>query len=274
LSDSVDVGLAWGLLQYGIEPKQHPYPMKTQIKSCLIRTLGYQRFLVGTYRMRRLQQLLRGQRSEFAALASLTEPGTLILDIGANIGYVSAVFATVPGAQVYAYEPDADNFTCLVHTVGRRPNVVVQRIAIGAEDGDALLQEVFDHGVKQHALSRVHTAAGSRSSGPRILVRSIDSLRASMNGQIGLIKLDVEGSECDVLTGMMTSVRANRPLIHAEICGLVAIDAFNGFCSVNTYAPYKWSSRWFQPVNEIAGGGNFLLVPRERCPSRKMDTAK
>ena len=238
--------------------------MKSQIKSCLIRTLGYQRFLVGTFRMRRLLQLLRGQRSEFAALASLTEPDTLILDIGANIGYVSAVFATVPGALVYSYEPDADNFACLVHTVGHRPNVVVQRMAIGAEDGDALLQEVFDHGVKQHALSRVQTASGSRPSGARVLVRSIDSLRASMNGQIGLIKLDVEGSECDVLRGMMTSVRASRPLIHAEICGLVAIDAFNRFCSVNAYAPYKWSSRWFQPVNEIAGGGNFLLAPRER----------
>lgn len=238
--------------------------MKSLIKNCFIRTLGYQRFLVGTYWMRRMLQLLRGQRSEFVVLASLTEPGTLILDVGANIGYVSAVLATVPGARVYSYEPDADNFACLVHTVGRRPNVVVQRVAIGAEDGDAQLQEIFDHGVKQHALSRVRTASGSRSSGSRVLVRSIDSLRASMNGQIGLIKVDVEGSECDVLRGMMTSVRASRPLIHAEICGSVAIDEFNSFCSVNTYAPYKWSSRWFQPVNEIAGGGNFLLVPRER----------
>ena len=233
------------------------------IKTFLIRMLGYQRFLVGTYWMRRLFQVLRGQRSEFAALASLTEPGTLILDVGANIGYVSAVLATVPAAQVYSYEPDADNFACLAHTVGRRPNVVVQRIAIGAEDGDALLQEVFDHGVKQHALSRVRTA-GSQSSGTRVLVRSIDSLRASMNGQIGLIKLDVEGGECDVLRGMMTSVRASRPLIHAEICGSVAIEEFNRFCSANTYAPYKWSSRGFQPVNEITGGGNFLLAPRER----------
>jgi FkbM family methyltransferase len=238
--------------------------MKSLIKLCLIQTLGYQRFLVGTYWMRRLLQLLRGQRSEFVALASLTEPGTLILDVGANIGYVSAALATVPGAQVYAYEPDADNFACLVHTLGGRPNVVVQRIAIGAADGDALLQEIFDHGVKQHALSRVQLASGSQTSGHRVLVRSIDSMRASMNGQIGLIKLDVEGSECDVLRGMMTSVRASRPLIHAEICGRVAIDAFNRFCSMNTYAPYKWRARRFQPVVEIAGGGNFLLVPRER----------
>jgi len=85
-----------------------------------------------------------------------------------------------------------------------------------------------------------------------------------MNGRIGLIKIDVEGSECNVLTGMLASVRESRPLIHAEICGLEAIQAFNSFCSANSYAPYKWRSMRFEPVKEIAGGGNFLLAPGEK----------
>jgi hypothetical protein len=85
-----------------------------------------------------------------------------------------------------------------------------------------------------------------------------------MNGQIGLIKLDVEGSECDVLRGMLTSICSSRPYVHAEICGNVAIGEFNEFCAANGYVPYRWRSRQFNRAQEIVGGGNFLLVPRER----------
>jgi hypothetical protein len=81
---------------------------------------------------------------------------------------------------------------------------------------------------------------------------------------VGLIKLDVEGSECDVLRGMRTSVGSSRPYIHAEVCGDVAIGEFNGFCADNGYGAYRWRSRQFHRASEIVGGGNFLLVPRER----------
>ena len=238
--------------------------MKTLIKKCSIRALGYDRFLIGVYCMRRVQQSIFPQWSEFVAVAALIDPDTLILDIGANIGYVTAVLATVPGAHVYAFEPDAENFACLVRTVGNRPNVTAQKIAIGAKDGEAVLRAVFEDGIKQHALSRVCTASAPQPSDQRVSVRSVDSLRASMNGQIGLIKLDVEGSECEVLRGMLASVGSSRPYIHAEVFGEVAIGEFNGFCATNGYLAYRWRSRQFHRADAITGGGNFLLVPRER----------
>jgi FkbM family methyltransferase len=238
--------------------------MKSLIKKYSIRALGYERFLICVYRMRRLQQMVLRQRSEFVAVASLVQPDTIILDIGANIGYVTAVLAAVPGAHVYSFEPDAENFACLARTVGKRSNVTVQQIAIGAQDGEAVLQGVFEDGIRQHALSRVRTASDAQPCDQRIRIRSVDSLRASMNGRIGLIKLDVEGSECAVLRGMLASVRSNRPYIHAEVCGNVAIGEFNEFCAANGYVPYRWRSRRFQRAAGIADGGNFLLVPRER----------
>jgi FkbM family methyltransferase len=237
--------------------------MKSLIKKYSIRALGYERFLICVYGMRRLQQLIFRRRSEFVAVAALVQPDTLILDIGANIGYVTAALATVPGAHVFSFEPDAENFACLVRTVGRRSNVTVQQIAIGAEDGEAVVRGVFEDGIKQHALSRVHAASEAQSCDQRVRVRSVDSLRASMKGRIGLIKLDVEGSECDVLRGMLVSVRSSRPYIHAEVYGNVAIAEFNEFCTADGYVPYRWRSRRFLRSNDIVGGGNVLLVPRE-----------
>jgi FkbM family methyltransferase len=238
--------------------------MKSLIKKCSIRALGYDRFLFGVYCLRRVQHSIFPQWSEFVTLAALIDPDTLILDIGANIGYVTAVLATVPGAHVYAFEPDAENFACLVRTVGQRSNVTVQKIAIGADDGEAVLRAVFEDGIKQHALSRVCTASEPLAADQRVSVRSVDSLRASMTGQIGLIKLDVEGSECEVLRGMLTSVGSSRPYIHAEVCGEVAIGEYNRFCATSGYRAYKWKSRQFHRAEEIVGGGNFLLAPRER----------
>jgi hypothetical protein len=142
--------------------------MKSLIKKCSIRALGYDRFLIGVYWMRRVQHSIFSQWSEFVAVAALIDPDTLILDIGANIGYVTAVLATVPGAHVHAFEPDAENFACLVRTVGQRPNVTVQKIAIGANDGEAVLRAVFEDGIKQHALSRVCTASEPLAADQRV----------------------------------------------------------------------------------------------------------
>jgi len=240
--------------------------MKSLIKKFSIQALGYERFLICVYGMRRLQQLLLRQRSEFVAVAALVPPDTLILDIGANIGYVTAALATVPGAHVFSFEPDAENFACLVRTVGNRSNVTLQQIAIGADDGEAIVRGVFEDGIKQHALSRVHAPSEARSCDQRVRVRSVDSLRAAMNGRIGLIKLDVEGSECDVLRGMLVTVRSSRPYIHAEIYGNASMDEFSDFCTANDYVPYRWRARRFRRSDGIAGGGgNFLLVPRERA---------
>jgi len=67
------------------------------------------------------------------------QPGDTVLDIGANIGYFTLLFAQLVGAQgrVYAFEPDPTNFHILRRNIERNglKNVVPEQKAVSSRTG-------------------------------------------------------------------------------------------------------------------------------------------
>jgi len=85
--------------------------------------------------------------------------GGHIIDIGANIGYNSALFASVltTGFKVWAFEPDRRNYQMLVKRIektGAQEQVVPFMEAMGAADGELPIW----HNEMHHADHRVVTA--------------------------------------------------------------------------------------------------------------------
>jgi FkbM family methyltransferase len=140
-----------------------------------------------------------------------TEPGNVVLDIGANIGYYTLVFASLVGdeGKIYAFEPEPGLFKLLETNIelNKYSNIEAVQKAVAKEDGIAqLFLDEFssvDH--------RVFDAQDGRKS---ITVETIklDSFLSERVHGIDVIKMDIQGAEIDALLGMDELIRSNRDL--------------------------------------------------------------
>src|SRR5262249_3296789 len=135
-------------------------------------------------------------------LRQLATPQSVCFDVGANLGYFTAVMAQCAlQGQVYAFEPMASTFDRLLSCirVNRFSNIRAFPFALGSADSQARL---FLHESATGNAS-LHQDPIARLSRPKqVQVRSLDSLFAE--GAIPLpdiIKIDVEGHELEILRG-------------------------------------------------------------------------
>lgn len=127
-----------------------------------------------------------------------------IVDVGANIGYTTAVFARAvrPPFRVFAFEPEEENFARLQRNVRRLGlrNVELVRTAAGDRDGVAQL-------IRNPAHPGDHKIGRSDVDVP---ITTLDSFAAAhIDGPIAFVKIDVQGFEPAVLAGMSRILDAN-----------------------------------------------------------------
>jgi FkbM family methyltransferase len=153
-------------------------------------------------------------------LSLLTEvltDGDVFVDVGANTGYFAVPIAKIVGnaGRVHAFEPAADVAEQLrraARVQGVEPWITVHEFALGSEDGSTHLRadpEYPEDSTKRSLFMR---------NGPtvaEVAVRSFDGLVAtgSVDLSTGLhaVKIDVEGAEMHVLTGMRRTLERDRP---------------------------------------------------------------
>src|SRR5690242_8773965 len=117
--------------------------------------------------------------------------GGHILDIGANIGYCSTLFAKAvdPGRTVFAFEPEPFNVSLLERVIRKRaPGVVAPvQAAVGATDGEIALQLNPRH----HGDHRI--ATGAMHGSMTVPLISIDSFlhKRDVLTPVSFIKIDV-----------------------------------------------------------------------------------
>jgi FkbM family methyltransferase len=138
--------------------------------------------------------------------------GGHILDVGANIGYCSALFSRVaePGRKVFAFEPEPFNMALLERVIRTRARgtVVPVPAAVGDREGEIRL----DLNPRHHGDHRV--AAGPRQpEGDSIVVPlvTVDGFLERHNAQapVCLIKVDVQGYELAVCEGSRRTLERN-----------------------------------------------------------------
>jgi FkbM family methyltransferase len=157
------------------------------------------------------------------ALFRLIEPGDRVVDVGANIGYLTSLAATRAGESglVQGFEPHPVVFELLSANTRRwvgRPRLArisLSRTALSDHSGTAQLDAgpLFDANMGLSALAT--DASGPLRSGREVEVARLDEV---VGDSIGVIKIDVEGHEPQVLRG------ASRLLEHRLIRDLVFED--------------------------------------------------
>ncbi len=140
-----------------------------------------------------------------------------VLDIGANIGYTSFLFARVlsPGSKVYSFEPDRVTFRLLLDVIQRKnlsEKVVAFNLAVGSSEGKIDFwhneQHSADHRVATPQFRKFLEGSAQIST---ISLTSIDSfVSAHKLRNLSFIKMDVQGYELAVCEGMRQTL-ANFP---------------------------------------------------------------
>jgi FkbM family methyltransferase len=142
--------------------------------------------------------------------------GGHIIDVGANIGYTAALFASViaPGFKVWAFEPAADNFARLRAAITQRgleAVITATRAAVADRSGTIDLVLNPDHpGDHRVAATPEQRAAVTAAAVERVPVTTIDDeVRAAGIAPVAFVKIDVQGCELQVCRGMAAALEAN-----------------------------------------------------------------
>jgi len=138
--------------------------------------------------------------------------GTTAIDVGAHAGYYTKLMSerVGPTGMVFAFEPNPISFKYLQKNMKKalpmQGSIFPAQVAIGERKGKGFLEDVDDleHGQ-------------IKSSGTcEVVVETLDTLFADRPSRIGLIKIDTEGHEVNVIKGAR-NLLANHPEVELII---------------------------------------------------------
>lgn len=147
-------------------------------------------------------------------------PDHVFYDVGANIGFFTVLGARMvgPGGRVYAFEPVRSNAQAIRSSIAmnRLDNVLVVEKAVSWESGIEALRLTADQG---------GAALASGDVTPPDVVASIGVETVCIDDLVfergfappTFIKIDVEGAEMGVLSGMTRTLRIFGPILVYEM---------------------------------------------------------
>lgn len=137
------------------------------------------------------------------------QPGSVFLDIGANIGYYTVLAGAAVGVRglVIAYEPDGENFRLLERNIALNDltNVRPFRAALGEHSSQGSMYLSHDNRGNHRLFDE---GDGRRTTAVEILKG--DEHVARITERLDFIKIDTEGYEAHVLAGLRAMILANR----------------------------------------------------------------
>ncbi len=210
-------------------------------------------------------------------LKRLVKSGDTVLDIGANVGYLSLVLAKCVGnsGKVFSFEPDAKNFALLKRNLELNADCNIEPIATAVSDSHQpirLYHAKFDFNAGAHSMlpSEKHS-----TDFIEISATTIDDFAKSHElKKIDVIKIDIEGAEMKAFNSMSETLRQSRPVVVCELCEEHQVRA-----GYTTQAVKKWMAETFDmhafkvmesgklkktPIEETHLADNIVFVPSER----------
>jgi FkbM family methyltransferase len=147
-----------------------------------------------------------------AKLGDLIEPGSSVIDVGANIGFFSVKFGhwVGQGGRVIAIEPEARNVDSLrrrVQGAGLDATVECVQAVAAAQPGELRLAVNPSH-PGDHQIA---------AEGEPVRAVTLDELTEGEKRRVSLIKVDVQGAEAMVLAGARAVLGRDRPALFVEV---------------------------------------------------------
>lgn len=127
--------------------------------------------------------------------------GDVVIDLGANVGEVSAYFAN-RGAFVHAYEPNSHAFGVLEKRLGKNKNIKLYNTAVSNHSGTSKLWLHENHKDSEIKFSQGASLQKDKSNVSsdymEVKVSDISEI-LEKHSHIKLLKVDIEGGEYDII---------------------------------------------------------------------------
>jgi len=242
------------------------------IKRFIFKTLGlknYLRILQKTYFLSYRTGLLRlnSTYSYHYFVKHLINEGDVIIDIGANLGYYSFLFAQWTGdlGKVFAVEPIAVYNEIFNEKAKKYKNITLYPYALGAEEKTVELVSSPQTGFLSTGLPHVYDPQRdgnvenqefkfeAQMKSPSVLFGDLD--------KINYIKCDIEGFEYIVLSDMKEIIRKCKPIVQVEVWPDNEKKLLDLFTELG-YMPYKVYKYQLMPQKEddIQLPGDYIFI--------------
>ena len=152
------------------------------------------------------------EKYETELFKKLVKKGMVVIDIGANIGYYTLLLSNLVGneGKVFAFEPDPYNYNLLCKNIkvnGCRNVIPVQKAVFGKSGKTELFLDKSNLG--GHSLSEANV---DKRASITVEATSLDDYFKNTDYKIDIVKMDVQGSEMEVLKGMTNMLNRNDNL--------------------------------------------------------------
>jgi FkbM family methyltransferase len=195
-------------------------------------------------------------------MARVVKPGWTVADVGANYGYYTLLFADLvgPEGRVVAVEPNPEAAELLGRSVflnGFGARTTIHEVAAGAADGGTARLLVPRRMTGGAAVAEVASLSLPDIVQHDVPLRSLDSLLGS-EARLDFLKIDVEGSEERIVTGMERLFARGRPPMVLE---------FNPARYPDARAFLNHLTGLYGSLREVGFGGDAVPVDFERVLS-------
>jgi FkbM family methyltransferase len=178
----------------------------------------------------------RFEPSTANAISRVVKPGQVALDIGANIGAHTLRIARQVGetGRVFAFEPTDFAFRKLLTNLALNPSLQGRVTAIqcflGASASADAPPEIYSSWplTKAVELHKVHLGA-SMTTGKATTMRLDDIIAEHNVTRVDVVKMDVDGFECEVLDGAKNMMERDSPTYIMELSPYVLQERGSSF---------------------------------------------
>jgi len=224
---------------------------------------------------------------ETEVVSKIVQPGDVALDVGANVGYYTALLDGLvkPNGTVHAFEPGEATFQRLGKTkellhLGRA-TLHSQAICDTVGHIDFWVSEA---GLDGQQSTLKNAGLGQQARCIRVEATTLDAVLAQLKSQgtqnIAFIKCDIEGAEFSMLKGAQTVLNSQDPPIwliehNRKVLwshGTKSSDLLSFFTDSDVfYSPLGWPpsvaaadhvTKWSGVADELPDECNLLIFPR------------
>lgn len=180
------------------------------------------------------------ERDIIKVLRLFLKPGDVFLDVGANIGYISAIALGLVSEQgaVHSFEPVPAYFTKLSELKENNPlfRHTINQVAASRSDGDMVIQVFGPKNIGWNTL--VPDFMREPAQDVSIKTTRLDAyIQKNKLDKISVIKIDVEGFEFPVLEGLSNYFAStqNKPVIICEVVPSAYVKLNSSLAALRNY---------------------------------------
>lgn len=202
---------------------------------------------------------------ESKRLSKLISPGSTVVDVGANMGFMALIFSGLVGkrGKVISLEPSKRTFNKLRRNLEENGllNVICKNMGCASSSMDADRLELSNSSGQNSTTTAAEKVPNAKTE--KVMVDTLDRI-AEPYGKVDFLKIDTAGFESEVLKGAKKILENSRPVVYIEL------SAQHKDSSEQSIALLKDADYVFLSEPEFKGnhsGDNFIAVPAENFRS-------